>query len=122
MLTAVDLTCVRGQRTLFSGLSFEARAGELFWVTGANGSGKTSLLRMLCTLLRPEAGELRWNASPIGTLGEAYFADAPGQERHWEREILPKRFDPAWFSTPLGPPRNKLEALGRALDAPWDRK
>lgn len=54
--------------------------------------------------------------------GEAYFADAPGQERHWEREILPKRFDPAWFSTPAGPPRNKLEALGRALDAPWDRK
>lgn len=75
MLTAVDLTCMRGQRTLFSGLSFEARAGELFWVTGANGSGKTSLLRMLCTLLRPEAGELRWDATPIGKLGEAYFAE-----------------------------------------------
>lgn len=75
MLSAVDLTCVRGQRTLFSGLCFEARAGELFWVTGANGSGKTSLLRMVCTLLRPEAGELRWDATPIGKLGEAYFAE-----------------------------------------------
>jgi heme exporter protein A len=72
VLQGIALTCVRGQRTLFSGLTFEAGGGELLWVTGANGSGKTSLLRMLCTLLRPEAGEVRWSGRHVALLGEAY--------------------------------------------------
>ena len=63
MLQAVGLECVRGRRRLFRDLSFEAQPGELIWVAGPNGSGKTSLLRILCTLLPPEAGSVLWRGS-----------------------------------------------------------
>jgi heme exporter protein A len=48
------------------------KSGELMRIAGANGSGKTSLLRMLCGLLTPTAGEVRWNGEPIRALGEDY--------------------------------------------------
>ena len=57
---------------LFHGLSFALRAGELLRVVGANGSGKTSLLRILCGLLTPGAGVVRWNGAPIRELREEY--------------------------------------------------
>ncbi len=57
-LLASSLTCVRGGREVFSGLSFEAAAGELLAVTGRNGSGKTSLLRLIAGLLPPGGGTL----------------------------------------------------------------
>jgi heme exporter protein A len=47
MLQGVKLACARGGRELFGELSFDLEPGELFWVTGPNGSGKTSLC-MLC--------------------------------------------------------------------------
>lgn len=57
-LSAVDLTCRRGGRTLFSGLAFSLAAGESLLVTGRNGSGKSSLLRLVAGLLRPETGRI----------------------------------------------------------------
>ncbi len=57
-LLASGLTCVRGGREVFSALTFEAVAGELLAVTGRNGSGKTSLLRLIAGLLTPAAGSL----------------------------------------------------------------
>jgi heme exporter protein A len=75
MLQAINLECVRGQRRLFSDLSFEIQDGELFWVAGQNGSGKTSLLRIMCTLLRAESGEVRWKDTDIRALGDAFLAD-----------------------------------------------
>lgn len=57
-LLASSLTCVRGGREVFSGLSFEAAAGQLLAVTGRNGSGKTSLLRLIAGLLPPAGGSL----------------------------------------------------------------
>lgn len=75
MLQGVKLACVRGQRKLFDALSFDLQPGELFWVTGPNGSGKTSLLRMLCTLLAPESGELLWRGHAVRALGESYRAE-----------------------------------------------
>ena len=57
MLEAVDLECVRGDRPLFSHLSFRLKPGELMHVTGVNGSGKTTLLRTLCGLTHAAAGD-----------------------------------------------------------------
>ena len=74
MLEAVDLECVRSGKRLFRGLSFTLRGGELLRVAGANGSGKTSLLRILCGLLHPSAGEVRWRGNSIHSLKEEYGA------------------------------------------------
>ena len=72
MLEAAELECERGARILFRGVSFVLQPGELLRVAGANGSGKTSLLRILCGLTRPSAGEVRWNGQPIARLKEEY--------------------------------------------------
>jgi heme exporter protein A len=72
VLEAADLECARGGRTLFRGLSFALEPGGLLRVAGDNGRGKTSLLRILCGLLAPSAGEVRWKGSPIRSLGEEY--------------------------------------------------
>lgn len=58
VLTAQDLHCRRGGRTIFRDLSFGLYAGEALIVTGRNGAGKSSLLRMLAGLLRIESGSL----------------------------------------------------------------
>jgi len=73
MLEVINLTCVRGTRRLFKELSFSAESGELVELRGPNGSGKTSLLRILCGLAMPAAGEVRWNGTGIRSLGEEYF-------------------------------------------------
>lgn len=57
-LSGRGLKCVRGGREVFAGLSFEAAAGGVLAVTGANGSGKTSLLRLIAGLLIPAEGEV----------------------------------------------------------------
>lgn len=75
MLTANDLECVRGTRRLFSGVSFALEPGECLLLQGPNGSGKTSLLRILCGLARPERGEVAWRGQPIGRLAEEFRAE-----------------------------------------------
>ena len=66
MLTAHRLTCVRGTRPLFAGVDFAVRPGSWAHVRGANGAGKTSLLRILAGLSHPDEGEVRWNGEKIG--------------------------------------------------------
>jgi len=75
MLEAANLECVRGDRTLFSDLSFSLGHGELLRVAGTNGSGKTSLLRILCGLLSPAHGEVRWRGGNIRSLREEYWRE-----------------------------------------------
>ena len=63
MSLALDLhavSCVRGSRSLFSDVSLTLQPGQLLRVEGANGAGKTSLLRMLCGLMEPTEGQIRW--------------------------------------------------------------
>ena len=57
-LTASGISCVRGGRTLYDGISFSVGAGELLLLRGANGSGKTSLLRQVAGLLPLDGGSI----------------------------------------------------------------
>ena len=65
MLEARALSCIRGERQLFQGLNLTVTAGECLHVRGENGVGKTSLLRLLTGLAKPEAGEVLWNHQSI---------------------------------------------------------
>lgn len=74
MLQGISLACVRGDRELFKNVNFSLEAGGLMQVRGPNGSGKTSLLRMLCGLSNPAAGEIHWCGRAIRSLDGDYFA------------------------------------------------
>ncbi|WP_418081011.1 cytochrome c biogenesis heme-transporting ATPase CcmA [Thioalkalivibrio nitratireducens] len=62
---AVDLAAERGDRRLFEHLNFTLSPGQLLQVSGRNGSGKTSLLRILSGLSRPAEGQVFWGEEPI---------------------------------------------------------
>lgn len=74
MLEADNLECIRGERRLFRHLSFSLMPGTLLQLTGPNGSGKTSLLRMITGLLSPTEGQIRWGGTNIRSLGEDYHS------------------------------------------------
>jgi heme exporter protein A len=73
MLEAIDLECQRGDRLLFSGLALRVAPGVCLHVAGENGSGKTSLLRILCGLMAPGAGVVRWHGEDIRRSRESYW-------------------------------------------------
>jgi heme exporter protein A len=73
-LTAEHLTCRRGDRLVFTGVSFRLPAGGALVLTGSNGSGKTSLLRILSTLMAPAGGRLLWGTEPVEVDIAAYRA------------------------------------------------
>lgn len=60
-----SITCVRGGRTLFEELNLEIKPGSILRISGDNGSGKSSLLRIVCGLLTPHAGKVFWGSDPI---------------------------------------------------------
>ena len=66
-LTVSDLTCQRGYNELFSNISFELNSGEILKISGANGSGKTSLLKILAGLNSAESGRLSINNNKVGS-------------------------------------------------------
>lgn len=71
-LEACDLTCVRDDQILFDGLSFRIGSKQVLLIEGRNGSGKTSLLRILCGLGLQDRGEVKWCGEPIERLGAGY--------------------------------------------------
>jgi heme exporter protein A len=66
-LETVALACERDWRLLFERLDLQLSRGEMLQVAGPNGSGKTSLLRLLCGLMQPTAGEVRLNGKPLAS-------------------------------------------------------
>lgn len=77
-MTATDifagrgLACLRGERPVFAGLDFSVEGGGALILRGANGSGKSSLLRVMAGLLRPADGELRWNGRAVAEDADAH--------------------------------------------------
>jgi len=72
LLSASDLYCERDERVLFRGLNFSVRRGQVVQIKGANGTGKTTLLRMVCGLNRDYEGELLWLGREIREHYEEY--------------------------------------------------
>ncbi len=64
-LQASKLELWRGDRCLFRNVAFEVRQAQYLNITGPNGCGKTSLLRMVCGFTLPETGEIFWNGTSI---------------------------------------------------------
>jgi heme exporter protein A len=75
LLETHQLECVRDDRLLFSDLSLNLAAGEILQIEGANGSGKTSLLRILCGLRRADAGQVLWQGKKVSDVREDYYAN-----------------------------------------------
>ena len=108
-LIATDLACRRGERLLFAGLTFAAQAGTALQVTGPNGTGKSSLIRILAGLMRPFAGEVD-RAGRVALLDERPALD--------ERQPLEKALG-FWSRVDGGQPVGlQTLGLGELLDVP----
>ncbi|HLW05502.1 MAG TPA: cytochrome c biogenesis heme-transporting ATPase CcmA [Azoarcus sp.] len=75
MLTATNLACLKGDRLLFRDLDLALTPGRMVRVVGANGAGKTSLLRILCGLALPEYGTVEWDGRNICANRDVFHAD-----------------------------------------------
>jgi heme exporter protein A len=73
-LEAWAITCVRGERVLFSDLDLQVFPGQCLHIRGENGIGKTSLLRILTGLTSPESGEVLWNGASIRKEASEYHS------------------------------------------------
>lgn len=74
-LSFSKLGCSRGGRQLFQGVDCDLQSGRWLYVAGANGVGKTSLLRMVCGLAPIESGAVLWNQLSIHAQPDAYRQD-----------------------------------------------
>jgi heme exporter protein A len=75
LLNTVNLECTRDDRLLFTGLSLGLAKGQVLQIEGSNGSGKTSLLRILCGLRQPDEGKVVWQGEDISKSRENYYAN-----------------------------------------------
>ncbi len=102
-IAAIELACRRGERVLFAGVSFTLAPGEALQVLGANGVGKSSLLRILAGLLPPFRGSVE-AAGEIGLIDERHALDM----------ALPLRKALAFWQRLDGPADDQLARLGLA--------
>jgi heme exporter protein A len=74
MFDVAQLACLRGERLLFKKLGFKLKSGQVLRVTGANGCGKTSLLRLLAGLAQTASGSICWQGTPIQRQRDVFHA------------------------------------------------
>jgi heme exporter protein A len=117
MLEAHDLAARRGHAQLFAGIGFAIAPGRALVVTGANGTGKTTMLRMLAGLSMPAAGEIRWNGRAVRPF-DASLRAAVAYAGHLPslKDELSAEENLASLTALSGTPATRTE-LSRALDA-----
>ena len=69
------ITCIRSDRIIFQRLSFSVKDGEVLYLKGPNGCGKSSLLRIMAGLLKPTEGVLYWNEEDISKSTDSYLGE-----------------------------------------------
>ena len=126
-LHAHQLACIRGDLQLFSNIEFEIGPGDALHVAGTNGSGKTSLLRMLCGLSAPADGEVLWGGRDIRRLREEftgkliYIGHANGVKDDllaWENLVVATTLAGIPVSSDDAHEALEQLGLGRAADLP----
>lgn len=127
VLSVRDLACERSDRLLFEGVSFNLTRSQMLLVQGGNGQGKTSLLRLLTGLGRPEQGEVLWCGEPIARCRESYNQGMAylGHANGMKDELNPVeniRFQSALQNRPFAADQAvatlKRLGLARCLDMP----
>ena len=113
-LTAVELACHRGGRGVFSGVSFAVASGELLTVSGRNGAGKSSLLRMIVGLVRIAAGTLTLEGgdSELSIAEQAHYLGHQDALKDSLSVAENLRFWAGFYGLRSTDIRNPLEAIG----------
>jgi heme exporter protein A len=117
MFSVSNLSCSKGYKRLFSGVSFTLQPGQWLHLEGDNGVGKTSLLRLACGLSALEDGEITWNQQAVVQNPEAFRADLAylGHQLALKEDLTPMenlRADAAVAGRPLKP-EDALKALAQ---------
>jgi len=113
MLEVNKLAVSRGDNLLIEDLSFSMAKGDTVWVAGSNGIGKTSLLKCIAGLLRPESGQVIWDGSDV----HKYISSETGYQGHEDGHkpnltaLENLQFWQSVFAAPISPKR-ALEKAG----------
>ena len=115
-LEVTNLQCIRGEKELFSGLSFALKSKQLMRVEGQNGTGKTTLLRTLCGLYQADTGEVSWHDTPIKKQAEDYLKDLFFLGHHNAIKADLSALENLGINTALAGSKYSEEVLLQALD------
>jgi heme exporter protein A len=118
-LIAEDLACRRAARLVFARLSFRLPPGGAVVLTGSNGSGKTSLLRILAGLLAPAAGRVAWGEQPVSAEPAVHRARLHyiGHRDAIKSALTPRETLSFWVALRGCPGSRSSSAIDRALVA-----